>query len=206
LCALAQTHLIPTLDRPNDWTGVNSYTQSPQVPEPVNHADAVPKDYVDSHVSVDAPWVFDCTNTKYAGGCLGSTPGLAMQALANDITCYQSMTGLRPNVIFPPGTIAIGTAANPTLVFPTGAHYASASPNPNGVATTFQATYNGHLALHFMIAVSATRSDGNVHTNTLNAATTAAALVFMAALRAAVSMCPAIPITIPWADRTRTPS
>src|SRR3984885_2583929 len=65
---------------------------------------------------------FDCRDTKYAGGCLGTTPGLAMQALANDVTCYQSMTGKRANVIFPPGTISIGTPANPTLNFPTGAH------------------------------------------------------------------------------------
>ena len=112
--------------------------------------------------------LFDCRDTKYpGGGCLGSTPGLAMQALANDITCYQAMTGLRANVIFPPGTISIGTAANPTLTFPTGAHYASSAPNPNGTTTTFQATYNGHLALHFTTAVSATCSDGNTHTNTL---------------------------------------
>jgi hypothetical protein len=111
--------------------------------------------------------LFDCRDTKYSGGCLGGTPGLAMQALANDVTCYQAMTGLRANVIFPPGTIAIGTSANPTLAFPTGAHYASSSPNPNGVATTFQATYNGHLALHFMVATTATCADGNVHTNTL---------------------------------------
>lgn len=112
--------------------------------------------------------LFDCRDTKYAGGgCLGSTPGLAMQALANDITCYQAMTGLRANVIFPPGTIPIGTVANPTLVFPTGAHYASSAPNPNGVTTTMQATYNGHMGLHFMTAVTATCSDGNPHTNTL---------------------------------------
>lgn len=112
--------------------------------------------------------LFDCRDAKYpGGGCLGSTPGLAMQALANDITCYQAETSLRATVIFPPGTISIGTAANPTLVFPTGAHYASMAANPNGVATTFQATYNGHLALHFMTSVSATCSDGNTHTNTL---------------------------------------
>jgi hypothetical protein len=111
--------------------------------------------------------LFDCRDTKYAGGCLGSTPGLALQDLSNDVTCYQAITGLRANVIFPPGTFPIGTAANPTLVFPTGAHYASSSPNPNGVATTFQATYNNHVALHFMTATTATCSDGNVHTNTL---------------------------------------
>jgi hypothetical protein len=110
---------------------------------------------------------FDCRDTKYAGGCLGSTPGLAMQALANDVTCYQAMTGKHANVIFPPGTIPIGTPANPTLTFPTGAHYASAAPEPNGISTTFQATYNGVLALHFMTATTATCSDGNVHTNTL---------------------------------------
>ena len=108
---------------------------------------------------------FDCRDPKYSGGCLGTTPGLAMQALANDVTCYQAMTGLHANVIFPPGTIPIGTPANPTLTFPTGAHYASAAPEPNGISTTFQATYNGVLALHFMIATTATCSDGNVHTN-----------------------------------------
>lgn len=112
--------------------------------------------------------LFDCRDTKYpGGGCLGTTPGLAMQALADDVTCYQSMTGLRANVIFPPGTIAIGTPTAPTLNFPTGAHYGSASPSPNGVATTFQATYNNHIALHFMIATTATCSDSQVHTNTL---------------------------------------
>jgi hypothetical protein len=46
---MAQSHTIPTLDRNNDWLGLNSFSQSPQVPEPTGPKDAVPKDYVDTH-------------------------------------------------------------------------------------------------------------------------------------------------------------
>lgn len=111
--------------------------------------------------------LFDPRDTKYAGGIFGSTPGAAIQAMCSDVTCYQSLTGLRAKVIFPPGTFAIGTTASPTLTCPTGAHYTSSSPNPNGVTTTLQATYNGHLALQFTTGTTATCSDGNVHTNAL---------------------------------------
>jgi hypothetical protein len=113
---------------------------------------------------------FDCRDTKYGpGGCLGTNPGLAMQALANDVTCYQAMTGLHANVTFPPGVIPIGTATNPTLKLPTGAYYVASVPSYTGISTQFNATYNNTLALHFLIGTTATCSDGNVHTNTLTA-------------------------------------
>jgi hypothetical protein len=207
LGALAQTHQIPTLDRNNPWTGVNSYTRSPQVPEPTNNSDAVPKDYVDSHGGANLPHVtqqiggkgdgngvsmpekgisvsgtqgfvlwdedttmgrFDCRDTKYpGGGCLGSTPGLAMQALADDVTCYQAITGKHAYAFLPPGVIPIGTAAKPTLAWPTGSYLISTSPSYNGSSTQLNATYNNVLALHIMSGLSATCSDGNVHTSNL---------------------------------------
>jgi hypothetical protein len=197
-------HRIPTTDGTNSWTGPNSYTQSPQVPEPVNHADAVPKDYVDSHGGANLPHVtqqiggkgdgsavsiaeeglavsgttgtiayktdnglgtFDCRGPGYDGGCLGPTPGLAMQDMANDIICYNS-TGLAANVAFPPGVISIGTAANPTLKLPAGNYYSGASGG-FGTGTQFNATYNNHGALEFDENLTATCPDGNVHTASL---------------------------------------
>jgi hypothetical protein len=206
LCALAQTHQIPTLDRNNPWTGVNSYTQSPQVPEPTNNSDAVPKDYVDTHSGgANLPHVtqqiggdgagngvgmpeegitvaggvgtkawnedkglgfFDCRDTKYAGGCLGSTPGLAMQALANDLVCYNTSTGLKGTVLFPPGTFSVGTDSQPTLKFPTGNTYIGEG-GITGTATIFQATYNNHGAVEWDTNLTATCS-GTVKTDTLN--------------------------------------
>jgi hypothetical protein len=109
--------------------------------------------------------LFDARDPQYDGGIFGPTPALALQDMCNDVTCYQSTTGLHAKVVLPPGTFPIGTPANPTLTCPTGAHYESSSPNPNGMTTTLQPTYNNHLALHFMVATTATCRDGNVHTN-----------------------------------------
>jgi hypothetical protein len=205
LCALAQSHRIPTLDRNNEWDGVNTYTQSPQVPEPTNTKDAVPKDYVDAHGGANLPHVlegiagdgagnglgmpekptyvngssayvqadednglgkFDCRDPKYDGGCLGPTPALAFQDLANDMVCYQATTGLHANTTFPPGVFPIGTAANPTLQFPAGAYYRSSAPNFSGDTTIFDATYDNVLALHFTFGLTAT-CNGTAETSNL---------------------------------------
>lgn len=110
--------------------------------------------------------LFDCRDPKYDGGCLGPTPGLAMQDLANDLICYNTATGLHANVIFPPGTIAIGTAANPTLKLPTGNRYFGASSGITGTSTLFNATYNNKSALEFDDNLTATCS-GSVVTDHL---------------------------------------
>jgi hypothetical protein len=88
-----------------------------------------------------------------------------MQALANDIICYNSM-GLAANVAFPPGVISIGTATNPTLKLPAGNYYSGASGG-FGTGTQFNATYNNHGALEFDENLTATCPDGNVHTASL---------------------------------------
>lgn len=63
-------HTIPTLDRDNTWTGVNTYTQSPQVPEPTADKDAVPKDYVDAHSGANLPHDLNGIAGDGAGGAL----------------------------------------------------------------------------------------------------------------------------------------
>jgi hypothetical protein len=110
---------------------------------------------------------FDCRNTAYAGGCLGPTPGLAMQAFSNALVCYQAITSKHASTVFPPGTIPVGTAASLTLNLPTGVYYRGASGNFTGTSTVFQATYNNKLAMHFENSLSATCADGNVHTSVL---------------------------------------
>jgi hypothetical protein len=107
---------------------------------------------------------FDCRGPGYDGGCLGPTPGLAMQDLANDLICYNAMTGLSANVTFPPGNISIGTPTQPTLKLPTGNRYQGASSGFTGIATNFDATYNNVSALEFDDGLTATCKDGNVHT------------------------------------------
>jgi hypothetical protein len=108
---------------------------------------------------------FDCRGPGYDGGCLGPTPGLAMQDLANDIICYNHATGLAANVTFPPGVWQIGTPTNPTLKFPTGNYYFGDS-GFTGIATQFNATYNNVGALEFDENLTAT-CNGTVVTDTL---------------------------------------
>jgi hypothetical protein len=107
---------------------------------------------------------FDCRGPGYDGGCLGPTPALAMQDLANDLICYNAMTGLSANVTFPPGSWPIGTPTQPTLKLPTGNRYQGASSGFTGIATNFFATYNNVSALEFDDGLTATCKDGNVHT------------------------------------------
>lgn len=205
----AQSHVVPTLDRNNTWTGTNSYTASPQVPEPFGDKDAVPKDYVDSHSGGNLPHVtqqiggdgagngvgiaekgitvngsagavawdedvvngrFDCRNPAYAGGCLGSTPGLAMQAFRDRLICYQSITGQHAITYFPAATIAVGTPSFPTLTLPAGVTYVGRGGYGFGAqSTVFQASYN-HVAavvIEQNLVSSTACSDGSVHTSTL---------------------------------------
>jgi hypothetical protein len=110
---------------------------------------------------------FDCRDPKYGpGGCFGTRPQQAMQDLANDMVCYQANTGLHANTTFPPGIIPIGTTANPTLQFPTGAAYYGTVNSYTGSGTTFNATYDNVLALHFVNNLTATCS-GTTKTSTL---------------------------------------
>jgi len=108
---------------------------------------------------------FDCRNPTYDGGCLGPTPALAMQDLANALICYNATTGLHANVTFPPGVIPVGTPANPTLKLPTGNRYEGASGGFTGIATQFNATYNNVSALEFDDNLTAT-CNGTVMTDT----------------------------------------
>lgn len=110
---------------------------------------------------------FDCRNPAYAGGCLGTTPGLAMQAMSDAVVCYQAISGKRANVNFPPGVWNVGTPTFPTLSLPTGAYYSGASGNYNATATQFQSTYNNVLTVHFSNFLTATCSDGLIHMSTL---------------------------------------
>jgi hypothetical protein len=90
---------------------------------------------------------FDCRNPAYAGGCLGGTPGLAMQAFANRLICYQAESGKHAYTELPPGVIAVGTPANPTLYLPSGANYIGRG-GYFGNRTIFQATYNNRTAVY----------------------------------------------------------
>jgi hypothetical protein len=111
---------------------------------------------------------FDCRNTAYAGGCLGSTPGLAMQAFANRLICYEAETGKHASTIFPPGAIPVGTAAYPTLSLPAGANYRGSS-GYTGSRTTFVASYNNKTALYFTSPLTPTAAcaDGTTPTDSL---------------------------------------
>jgi hypothetical protein len=113
---------------------------------------------------------FDCRNTAYAGGCLGATPGAAMQAFSDALVCYQAITGKHARTSFPPGTISVGTTAQPTLKLPTGAIYEGVGGWGFGTdATRFQATYNGHGAVEFDNNLTSTTncSDGVPHTSNM---------------------------------------
>jgi hypothetical protein len=109
--------------------------------------------------------VFDCRSPQYDGGCLGPTPGLALQDLANDLICYNTSTGLKATVYFPPGTFSVGTDSQPTLKFPTGNSYIGEA-GITGTATIFHAGYNNHGAVEFDGGLTATCS-GTVKTDTL---------------------------------------
>jgi hypothetical protein len=110
--------------------------------------------------------LFDCRDTKYGpGGCLGTHPQQAMQDLANDLVCYNHLTGLSANVTFPPGVIPLGTASAPTLKLPTGNYYFG-NTGFSGIATQFNATYNNVRALEFDENLTA-NCNGTVVTDTL---------------------------------------
>jgi hypothetical protein len=110
---------------------------------------------------------FDARCAKYAGGIFGATPGLALQALANTLICYESQVGKAPTVTFPSGVFSVGTPTQPALVFPTGGNYIGAAGRNGVIGTVFHATYNNHNAVQFNSGQTATCSDGAVHTATL---------------------------------------
>lgn len=93
---------------------------------------------------------FDCRNPAYAGGCLGSTPGAAMQMFRDQLICYQATTGKHARTALPPGGIPVGTDAFPTLTLPVGVAYEGVGGwGFATMATQFQATYNNHIAVDF---------------------------------------------------------
>lgn len=114
---------------------------------------------------------FDCRNPAYAGGCLGSTPGAAMQAFRDRLICYQAITGKHARTILPPGNaIPVGTDAFPTLTLPVGVAYEGVGGwGFATMATQFQATYNNHIAIDFEnnLTSSTNCADGSVHTSGL---------------------------------------
>lgn len=115
--------------------------------------------------------IFDCRNPKYAGGCLGGTQGLAMQAFRDQLICYQAMTGLHATAILPPGTIFVGTPTYPTLDLPDGTIIQGGGGGwgYGGASTVLHATYNNHPAFQVdpNITSSSLCSDGIAHTSTL---------------------------------------
>jgi hypothetical protein len=111
---------------------------------------------------------FDPRCTKYAGGVFGSTPNLALQALANTLICYESQVGKQPTVYFPSGRFPVGTPTQPALVFPAGGNYYGTAGRNGGSGTFFQATYNNSNAVQFNTGQTATCADGSVHTANLN--------------------------------------